>query len=153
LPDKIQHLQDTYSLALDPDLVRHLQSINAARNCLVHRRGLVQEQDLNEDGALRVSWRRLAPVITGAAGEREFYPGILVVPGESVGVSNRDVSKSFPLGTAIAFSVQEFADVCWSLFLFGDSTTKRVEDWARAHGYELRMPHDVTGENHGQAHH
>jgi hypothetical protein len=153
LPRKIQHLQDTYSLALDPDLVGHLLSINKARNCLVHRRGIVQGDDLNEDGALRVSWRRLALVINGADGEREGFPGSLVEADESMSVSNRDVSKIFPLGTAIAFSVQEFADVCWSLFLFGNSTTKLIEDWARAHGYELRRPQDVVGSNHGQAHH
>lgn len=142
LPDKITYLQETYRLALDPDLVRHLRSINAARNCLVHRRGIVQGDDLNEDGALRVSWRRLVFVINGADGERKCFPGSIVEAGESVCVSNRDVSKVFPLGTAISFSVQEFADVCWSLFLFGNSTTKLIEDWARAHGYELQMPQD-----------
>jgi hypothetical protein len=145
LPDKITNLKKTYSLSLDPDLVTHLQSINAARNCLVHRRGIVQELDLNEDGALRVSWRRLALVIAGADGEREYFPGVIVAPGERVGVSQRDASKSFPLGTAITFSVQEFADVCWSLVLFCTSTTECIADWGRAHGYTLQMPQDVTG--------
>jgi hypothetical protein len=145
LPHKITHLQGTYSLALNPDLVGHLLTINAARNCLVHRRGLVQEHDLNEDGALRVSWRRLAPVIQGPEGEREGVIGALVDVGESLVFSNRDVEKRFPLGTAISFSAQEFADVCWSLFLLGLSTVKLVEDWARERGIELQQPQDATG--------
>jgi hypothetical protein len=145
LPDKIKNLQETYSLVLDSDLVRHLLSINAARNCLVHRRGIVQEQDINEDGAMRVSWRRLALVIRSADGEREGFVGVIVNVGESVCVSNRDESKPFPLGTAISFSVQEFADVCWSLVLFGTSTTKLIEDWASERGIELQMPQAATG--------
>src|SRR4030095_9320340 len=145
LPDKIDDLQRIYSLALDPDLVGHLRTINDARNCLVHRQGIVQERDVNEDAALRVSWRRLACVIRGPDGERDFFPGSLVDVGETLCVSNRDVAKLFPLGTAISFSVQEFADVCWSLFLLGLSTVKLVEDWGRAHGFTLQEPQDLTG--------
>jgi hypothetical protein len=111
----------------------------------VHRQGIVQERDVNEDGALRVSWRRLALVIQGPDGERDGCIGALVDVGESLCVSNRDESKCFPLGTAISFSVQEFADVCWSLFLLGLSTTKLIEDWARERGIVLQMPQDGTG--------
>jgi len=145
LPDKIQDLHTIYSLSLDRDLVAHLLSINKARNCLVHRQGIVQEHDLNEDGALRVSWRRLAFVIQGLEGERACFPGTMVDVGETLCVSNRDVSKRFALGTAISFSVQEFADVCWSLFLLGLSTVKFAEDWARERGIVLRIPQDNTG--------
>ena len=147
LPDKIDNLQKSYSLLLDPDLVGHLRTINNARNCLVHRQGIVQERDVNEDGALRVSWRRLALVIQGPEGERAGFPGAIVDVGETLYVSIRDVSKLFPLGNAISFSVQEFADICWSLSLLGLSTTKLIEDWARERGIELQMPQDDTGEN------
>jgi hypothetical protein len=140
LPDKIDDLQKIYSLSLDPDLVGHLRTINDARNCLVHRQGIVQERDVNEDGALRVSWRRLALVIQGPEGERPGFPGAIVEVGETLCVSNRNVSKLFPLGTAISFSVQEFADVCWSLFLLGLSTVKLIEDWARGRGIDMQMP-------------
>ena len=147
VPDKIDALQQTYTLPLDPDLVGHLRTINDARNCLVHRQGIVQERDVNEGGALRVSWRHLALVIQGPDGERAGFPGAIVDVGETLCVSNRDVSKLFPLGNAISFSVQEFADICWWLFLLGLSTTKLIEDWARERGIELQMPQDDTGEN------
>jgi hypothetical protein len=147
LPDKIDDLKNTYNLPLDPDLVGHLRTINDARNCLVHRQGIAQERDVNEDGALRVSWRRLTLVIQGPEGERDGSPGAIIQAGETLCVSNRDVSKLFPLGTAISFSVQEFADVCWSLFLLGLSTVKLIEDWAREHGIELQMPQDGTSQN------
>jgi hypothetical protein len=113
----------------------------------VHRQGIVQERDVNEDGALRVSWRRLALVIQGPEGERDGSPGAIIQAGETLCVSNRDISKLFPLGTAISLSVQEFADVCWSLFLLGNSTVKLVEDWARERGITLQMPQDSTGSN------
>ena len=142
LPDKIKDLQKAYSLALDPDLAGHLLSINRARNCLVHRGGIVQDDDLNEDGVLRVSWRRLALVIRGPGSERDGFPGARFEADESLVVANRDVSKGFPLGTAISFSVQEFADVCWSLFLLALSTVKLAEDWTREHGITLQMSQD-----------
>jgi hypothetical protein len=144
LPDKIEHLQQTYGLSLDPDLIMHIRSINAARNCLVHRGGVVQERDTNEAGALRVSWRRLTLLVSGENGEREIFPSGLIEAGESLGVAYRDASKIFSVGTAISFSVQEFADLCWSLFLFGVSTTKLVETWGVEHGFNLQMPQDTT---------
>ena len=102
----------------------------------------MQERDTNENGALQVSWRRLALIVIGEDGEREVSPPATFEASESIGVVHRDTSKMFSVGTAISFSVQEFADLCWSLFLFGVSTTKLVENWGEERGIDLQRPQD-----------
>lgn len=46
LPDKLAFLQTQYQVALPPDKEKDLISLNRARNCLVHREGIISLQDL-----------------------------------------------------------------------------------------------------------
>ena len=36
------------------------------------------------------------------------------------------MSKSFALGLPVKFSTQEFAEVCWSLWLFGEDLVGKI---------------------------
>lgn len=47
LPHKLDFLRKKYAVALPPTKEEYLLSINRARNCLVHRNGIVALQDIN----------------------------------------------------------------------------------------------------------
>lgn len=142
LRQKFQFLQKEYGLSLDPVLVEQVLTINAVRNCLVHRGGIVGPIDVDNEGKLVVKWTRLAIIIRDSTGEREAVPPAKVEAGGEVSIQNMQTEKAFSLGRRITFGVQEFSDLCWTLFLFGSSTTQVVEKYGRARGIQFKNPPD-----------
>jgi hypothetical protein len=59
-PEKIEHLKTAYGFN-PPELTPHVVSLNAVRNCLSHRAGVVGAADLKAPGdpGLVMRWRRL----------------------------------------------------------------------------------------------
>lgn len=126
LPDKLTHLKSEHGIALDADLERHLLSINNARNCLVHRRGIVSQRDLNFDGKMLVEWRKLHIFLQNEDGEHDLVIGQLVEKESAICLRIKDERKVFALGERVAFTAQEFADVTWGLYAFGNELVKQV---------------------------
>jgi hypothetical protein len=75
LPDKLAHLKTEHGMAVDSVLERQLLSINNARNCLVHRRGIISQRDLNSDDTMRVEWRKLHIFLQNQDGEHDLVIG------------------------------------------------------------------------------
>lgn len=115
-PAKLEHVESTYGVALDSALVPMVRSVNAARNCLVHRGGIVSDKDLGESGKLVVRWRRLAIFVTGEGGERRLDPPMALEAGAQVAARNEDVEKVFGRGERLEFSAEEFSGICWFLY-------------------------------------
>ena len=110
---KLSCLQGEHGVAIDRNVQDEIESINAARNCLVHRGGVVGESD-----SRTISWRRLILVWTGKR-ERELQIGDVSAGGEGVGIKTVRESKTFALGERIAFLPIEFTGVGWGLFFAG----------------------------------
>jgi len=121
LPDKLKHITISHSLFLDEQLLCHLLSINIARNCLVHRNGVVTKRDLTSETELKVTWRKMSLFLKDEDGEKPLQIGEHVEKDSMVCMRFVDVEKSFALGEKIVFSVEEFAEVCWSLFYSGNN--------------------------------
>lgn len=138
LPGKVKHLMEVYRLDLDPVLTQHTLSINKARTCLVHGDGFVRPEDATEADGLLVSWRHLGLFVSGPNGERELAPMMEIRGPASVVARVSDVSKSFPVGTRVVFSVQEFSELCGTLYLLGQSAAANVVKWGRAHGIPIQ---------------
>jgi len=70
LPNKLNHLEHKYGFMLPP-LCEHILTLNKARNCLSHRRGIVSQEDVNDPSgsSLRIMWRRLQLSIKTDEGE------------------------------------------------------------------------------------
>jgi hypothetical protein len=113
-------------------------SINAARNCLVHRGGAVGPVDVDDNGKLVVRWTRFAVFVRDSVGEREVVPPAKVEAGGEISIRNMQTERVFSLGQSIGFSVQEFSDLCWTLFLFASSASKIVEKYGRARGIHFK---------------
>lgn len=135
LPHKLSHLRLNHELFLDERLSSHLTSINKARNCLVHRNGIVSSRDLTTNTDLEVTWRRIYFFLQDADGEYALEIGRRVEKESIVGMRFEDTSKSFPLGHQISFSAQEFSDLCWSLFLFGNDLVQKISDLGLERGF------------------
>lgn len=126
LPDKLAHLKSEHGIAIDATLERQVLSVNNARNCLVHRRGVVSQRDLNTPDAMLVEWRKLHVFLQNEDGEHELVIGKVVAKASTVCIRVQDEQKAFALGERVSFAIQEFADVTWGLYAFGTEIVKLV---------------------------
>ena len=65
---KLEFMSDTYKVALKEP--KYLTSINVARNCLTHRRGIVRAEDCSGGQELVVYWKGFDFWVETPAGER-----------------------------------------------------------------------------------
>jgi hypothetical protein len=126
LPEKLTHFNSEHNLLLDQIILDHVLSINKARNCLVHRDGIVAQLDLNSSRELQVTWRKLYYFVQDSDGERPLQIGARLEEGAKIGIRTIDTSKSFLTGDRIVFLVEEFAEICWSLFVFGEELISKL---------------------------
>lgn len=119
LPDKFEHLEKSFGWRV-PTLAKHVLSLNAARNCLTHRRGVVTTADLKDptDTGLIIRFRKLQLKAVGPSGERIVGEGTIVNADEAVHISFEDSEKVVPLGKHIAFTTEEFLDAGLTFLLF-----------------------------------
>lgn len=138
LAKKHQYLRDRFDIELS--LSAELESINDTRNCLVHRAGVVGSQDVNEDDALVVKWRRYALVVEGEQGERMLSPSNRVVEeGETVSLrTSQKASRPFAVGDSVSFDTQEFSEIGYTLYLYGQELTEKVQAYGERCGIEFR---------------
>lgn len=135
LPDKLPLLTKQYGVVIDSTLSGHLLSINAARNCLVHRRGVVGDRDVNDSSRLTVGWRKLSLVLKDEDGEHPVVLNQRLEKESTLCLRSEDCSKSFEIGERIAFTIQEFADITWGLFSFGSALVGQINALGLAKGY------------------
>jgi hypothetical protein len=125
-PSKLDHIS-SHQINIDTNLKNQVLTINATRNCLVHRRGIVADADLNIDGGLQIEWTKMALIFINKDGEKEVVPPFNAEKGDKIAIRNKEEKKIFPLGTQIQFTVQEFSDICWCVFLFGNSLKESIQ--------------------------
>jgi hypothetical protein len=127
LQDKIRHLRGLCGRDIFPASLSMVESINAARNCIVHRDGIVGKSDLKNvndstSKGLRVEWSAFDLVFTrldGTATVINELPAHIEADG-TLGFRQSNVSKLFELGSVITFSPREFVDICLTMIVFGE---------------------------------
>jgi hypothetical protein len=135
LPDKILQLEKTYGWQR-PELCDHVLSINAARNCLTHRAGIVGKKDLKEDTdtELIVRWRRLRLSVGSGVQERAMTVGSHLEAGEVLSVAFVDTEKRIKLGERLSINADEFVEICLTFMLFSmqlEQSVKHLQDQRR----------------------
>lgn len=138
LPDKIEFLKKEYGLNLDETLVQQVLSINAARNCLVHRGGIVSTQDARDGDQLKIEWSALLILIMENGVEKEIEPPYLVKAGSQLGIATRHRTKSIAVGQSITVTAKEFSQICWTLFLFAMAWAQALEAHGKAQGIQFK---------------
>lgn len=134
-PNKIDHIKKDHGIDLQDHFIVQLISINAARNCFVHRHGIVADLDVTVDNKLEVNWTRLQLVLTNEDGEREAVFGEVMEKDSILGIRSVGETKSFEKGTAVEFSVKEFSDITWTFFLFSEDLVTKLQTYGLQQGF------------------
>ena len=125
-----------FGVRLDAGL-SDVNSIMTARNCLVHRNGIVTDKEV-ADGVFQLQWRRVAMFAVKDDVSREVDPGEVLWPGEVLRVGARPRSKSFALGERIQLSAADFSEICWTLTWFAQKAIAAVQEYGQAKGVNFR---------------
>jgi hypothetical protein len=120
-------------------------SINAARNCLAHREGIVHEKDTEDGMKLVVRWTATHVFIQFDDGaEEELQLGVPLRANGTVclrtGVARE---KTYSLGEKVSVSAKEFIQIGWSLYADAVAIAKLVETKGIAGGH-LKPPAPPT---------
>lgn len=141
LPDKLSALAARYDFAFPANTKAQLLSINAARNCLVHRTGIVGTKDLDAGvQTFTLKWKALCPYIKDSKGERP-----MVLPFETsktdetyLLLKSEEKAKIFNVGDAIAVTSEEFSWIAWTQLEASQWTASRLEEIARGQGLPIQ---------------
>lgn len=119
-PEKIEALRTAYGFE-PPELTPHAVSLNAARNCLSHRSGLVGEADLKAPGdpGLVMKWRRLRLSIGEGAEARILDKGSRVEAGDLLKPEIVDTERTIPVGERIIITANEYVEMALTFLFFG----------------------------------
>ncbi len=141
LTKKFEELKANFNLDIGQALIDHAISLYQARNCLVHRNGVVGEIDFNDGDKLTVSWTKMQLTYKNAEGlEIDIIEQITVEGGAEIYFSNQIKTKSFSLGERIVFSHDELTQIIYSNFLLAQSSITAVEKYAINNGNTFQPP-------------
>jgi hypothetical protein len=135
LPDKLEYISNYHGIDVKKSFKEQILTINVARNCFVHRNGVVSDRDLNEDNVLKIKWSRLHTFLQNEDGEQDLIPGILVEKESTVCVRFDENEKVFSLNESLSFTVDEMSEILWCLFLFGNELVTNISKYGEGKGF------------------
>ncbi len=117
------------------DLELCTQSINAMRNCYVHRGGVVGRQDAGPGAeAMPCRWARMVIFVKysdGTTGEFDEDTAAEMRAVDTLDVRLEEpVEKAVPVGQLLTFSPQELHDVLWTLYRLGGRSGEMLHQLA-----------------------
>ena len=137
LPQKLEFLTSEYGFSMPAERVSEITSINAARNCFVHRGGVVSKVDLDSSGSLVLRWRQLAPFVVEDGTEKPLVLPYLVESGSQIGVKVEPRERSFAEGEQLQVGLEDFSGICWTLFTIAQACGQDLETYGRDKGFEI----------------
>jgi hypothetical protein len=132
LSRKLDRLKTLYGFTPSDDLALFL-TISHARNCLVHRDGIVFDEDADETGSLTVRWRapRASVVNPGVPPRVISEPGAQIDVGGWLEIQDTVRAKTFGVGKRIEFTSQELNEIGSFLSVFTSDLSMRTQARAR----------------------
>lgn len=126
LKTKMEKLSKTYGLVLDSSWQDLILSLNALRNCVVHRFGIVGPKDVGEQEFLKVSWESHRFVASGANGDRILRAGDIVAHPETLVVQRGPGGREFPLGSTVELSLRDIHEICFTIHRFAKHVQQAI---------------------------
>lgn len=113
-PDKMNHLSKMHKidLGLTEEM---LLSLNKARNCIVHRQGILSKKDCNKENTLLTHWIGFDFKIKGDITGKEFGFGELTTEASTVLLLQEPKRKLFQIGDKINFTIEELRGIQWMI--------------------------------------
>lgn len=137
LPQKLDFLSNQYEFHLAGEYVAEAMSINAARNCFVHREGQIAIIDADASGTLTMRWRQLTPYVVENGEEKELVLPYFTEKGTTLTVKAIPMERTFKPGEQLEVSLQDFSGICWTLFTFAQHCGIQLESYGRARGFKI----------------
>lgn len=141
-PKKLKILHSKFSIG--PKHTNHIVSINKARNCLTHRRGIVRKEDVDESGKLRVVWLGMDIFAETPSGQRHSLmdmppEGLLLPEGGAVCIQFVERERLFDQGSPLRLSTRDLAEICWFFHRESNTTRESILEYAKANGVTVHI--------------
>lgn len=146
LTAKLKTLEDDF--AISSRYSNFLGTLWDARNCLVHRRGYVGAQDLNDGDRLTIRWIGLTTKFIENGTEIEYVLRHDVelpdtrAGGQIVAVVD-ERSRSFPVGERIQLTAHDLAEICWFCLTQSDELIQGLLRYSETRGVPVVLLPDA----------
>jgi len=131
-PTKVEWLKTRYGFK--GAQLADAQTLNALRNCLVHRDGIVADKDVGSSGSLSCTLLGLRMVLQDAQGQERVLEGpqVHVPEGQTAKVTFQHVSAtmSFPVGSQVVLGPFDVVCVLLTLGQMGMQCSEDLSAWA-----------------------
>lgn len=134
LSDKFDWLLAQPDFSIPDEKLEEVRSINAARNCLGHRSGIVGERDKTDGDRLVVKWLGLDTTVEVEGVEIPFEPPMYLEKGGTVITRLTRRTKEFRIGDRIDFDQRDFSEIAWTIFAFAQAVATGLEQAGKARG-------------------
>jgi hypothetical protein len=137
LPKKVAALKREFGVESDFD--SHIISLNDARNCLVHRLGIVTERETRTNSDFWVRWMEIGVEATSPDGAEvvAVESPQRFAEGWSVALVVRPKERVYKLGERLDLSYRELLGAIFSHQNYVNNLTTSVENYARSLGIEF----------------
>jgi hypothetical protein len=140
-PNKLNTLDSSFSAR--PEHAEYLKSLNKARNCFTHRRGIIGPEDVTTDNALTVVWLGMDIYVETPTGEKHMLNeistgGLLLPKGGSVKMQMMERTRSFTAGSQLKFSTRDLAEICWFFDREARATLSKAVEFAIKSGVTIK---------------
>ncbi len=137
IAEKLALLNEMYSVK--PDDPEILISINRARHCLTHRRGIVGPEDCQKNGELEIRWLGVEFFAETPSGMTIPTPTPLKdpYPFEEVGVIKWrwcERLSSFQIGNRVKLSARDLGEICYFFELASGQIINRAVEYGKQLG-------------------
>lgn len=141
LPQKLAKLRQDFGV--DTRFNENVLSLNRARACVVHRLGKVSALDVDETGALEITFQHARFVARGERTGQELIldrPGLLVTEDSVLEVRFVESRRRFQPGEHVRLQAHELYDTIITLWRFGIAIAQAVETYGRSVGLQFPSP-------------
>jgi len=116
---KLRDLATQFGIKLE--VADGFDSLTAARNCLSHRRGVIEARDCNENGKLVIRYWEPAMIIQQPDGseisaDNAIREAKVLKEGGLLVMRIQETAKEFPLGTVIKLAPEDVKDILWTMW-------------------------------------
>ena len=121
---------------------KYFPSINQARNCITHRRGVVGVEDLKGNDSLQLIWWAMDMIALLPDGkEIPLVPipegGIYFKDGGTVCIKIRDRNREYSLGDILELTPSDVNEICFLVSMATNEIIASTVDYAKSIGIEI----------------
>lgn len=139
-PNKLCLIHQNFQIA--PERPSFLISLQRARNCLTHRRGVVGPKDCKGSDSLVVNWRGIDVVVREPTGaETHINTAIkerkILKDGGDVLLRFVDRERRFSRGDVLRVEPRDLAEICWYVVQESKRLTDSAIGYAKSTGVQI----------------